>query len=219
MNKNKVEGNIKKLLSVASLILSIVALFFSWQANKFSHHDGATQVLILDTSWRDSRYHNIESGKEATCVHTIRLSNLGGTSTALTNFKANISLEQSELTVENSFGGKVTRDQLTPRIGFFQIYLFPNETQIDISSPLNSNGILEFPYAIEPFSTVDIQVGISFRYDFVVSLESPLYKEPNSFYYDPSKLEGYAPMMVSYTFKMATGEEAKSPSVACWYVN
>lgn len=220
MSKDKGKGkvNIEKWLGIITVAISIVALFFSWQSNRLSSQQANAQVIILDAAWNGGGYRATQNGQDATCKHIFRLTNLGGTSTALTSYKVKISFEQNELEFENSFPRIAKPDKLIPQIGNFEIYLLISTSQIDIPNLLDNKDVLEIPHPIEPYSTFDIQTAVNFSYDGIGNFESPRYNEPKSYYFDPSKLEGYTPIMLSYIFKTATGQEIKSPAVGCWYV-
>ncbi len=217
MSKDKGKGkvNIERWLGIITVAISIIALFFSWQSNRLSSQQATAQVVVLDATWNGSDYHEIGNGQAASCQHIFRLSNLGGVSTALTSFKVKISFRQSELTFENSFAHMVKPDELTPQIHYFEIFLYSGDNAPTL---FNSEGELELPYKIEPYSTFDIQTAIIFMYRSELTFESPRYNEQKSFWYNPSMLEGYTPMMLSYTFKTAAGQEINSPSVTCWYI-
>jgi hypothetical protein len=204
-------------VSIVTACVSVIALFFSWQANRIAFKQASSQVVVLDTSWNGGGYRALENGQQATCIHLFRLSNLGGVATSLVGYRIRITFENSHLEFESSFPLLVKPDDLTSSIRDFEIYFFPTSTQIDFPTPLTA-GLLQFPYKIEPYETFDIQTAVSFQYDLSLKLESARYNEPKSYWYRPETLEGYTPLLLQYTFKTSSGQEFVSPSVACWYI-
>lgn len=216
--KDKGKGNITIWISLVTVAASIIALFFSWQANTLASQQATAQIIVVDTAWNGGGYRSTENGQQATCKHMIRLINLGGVPTAITGYKVKISFGQNELEFENSFPRIVKPDKLTPQIGNFEVFLLLETSQVDIPNLLDNKNVLELPHQIEPYGTFDIQTAVNFSYDVRLTLESPRYNEPESFFFDPSKLESFIPMMLSYFFQTATGQEIKIPAVACWYI-
>ncbi|MBI5839591.1 MAG: hypothetical protein HZB19_05760 [Chloroflexi bacterium] len=222
MSKYKEKGNHERWISIITVGASIIALFFSWQANKRASQQATPQILVLDTTWNGGGYHSIESGQQATCKHIVRLTNLGGISTAITGYRVGIFLQQNEISnaleFESSFSTIIKPDRLTPNIRNFEIYLLLNTSQVDVPNPFDNKDVLELPYRIEPYSTFDIQTAVNFSYDANLKLESPRYNDPGSSYYAPSVLEGYTPITLVYVFETANGQVIMSPTVACWYI-
>lgn len=218
MSKVKDKSNLDKWLSIITVVMSIIALFFSWQANRLATQQATAQVVALDSIWNGGGYRQTETDQKATCKHIFRLTNLGGAPTAITGYKLIISFGQNEIISESSFASRALPEELTPQINSFEIYLFSSDIQIDVPELLDSQGVLELPYPIEPYDTFDIQTAVNFTYEAVLSLESPSRNDPRYFYYDPMALKEYTPMLLTYTFKTSTGKEISSPSVACWYI-
>jgi len=217
MTKSKGRVKVESWVSIITTCVSIAALFLSWQANNIASKQATSQIVILDTSWNGGGYRATEGGQQATCVHLFRLSNLGGISTSLVGYKVKITFENSNLEFESSFPILIKPDDLTTSLRDFEIYFFPSTTQIDFPSPF-TEGLLKFPHDIKPYETLDIQVAVNFQYDLSLGLESARYNEPKSYWYKPEVLKGYTPIWIQYTFKTSTGQEVRSPSVACWYV-
>lgn len=212
-NKTKIET----WVSIITACVSVIALFFSWQANRIASKQASSQVVVLDATWNGGGSHQVENNQQATCVHLFRLSNLGGVSTSLVGYKVRIAFRDSRLEFRSSFPILVKPDDLTPSIRDFEIYFFPASTSIDFPTPLTT-GLLQFPRKIEPYETFDIQTAVNFQYDSSLSLESARYNEPKSYWYRPEILEGYTPVLLQYTFEMSSGQEVVAPNVVCWYI-
>lgn len=217
MTKSKGKMKVEHWVSIITACVSIAALFLSWQANSIATKQATSQLVILDISWNGGGYRATESGQQATCVHLLRLSNLGGVSTSLIGYEVQITFEDSSLEFEGSFPVLIKPDDLTTSLRDFEIYFFPSTTQINFPSPF-TEGLLQFPYDIKSYQTIDIQVAVNFQYDLSLRLESARYNEPESYWYKPEVLQGYTPIWVQYTLKTSAGQEVRSPAVACWYV-
>jgi len=217
MSKEKKKA-VETWISVVTAAVSIIALFFSWQANRIATQQSTAQIVILDTSWNGGGYRQIDNRMKATCKHIVRITNLGGVATAISSYRVNISLGKKALSFESSFPIIVKPDDISSQLGDFEILLMSRDTLVDFPDISNPEGILSLPFKLEPHTTYDIQVAISFYYDGNLYLESAKYNEPDSYYYAPKILEGFTPIQVVYTFITASGQTASSSQVACWYV-
>lgn len=205
-------------VAVVTAAVSVVALFFSWQANKIASQQSTAQVVVLNTSWNGGGYRQIDSRMKATCKHIVRITNLGGVATAISGYRVKISFGQETLNYESSFPIIVKPNDISPQIRDFEILLMSRDAQADFPDVSNPQDVLSLPFKLEPYTTYDIQVAVSFFYDGNLYLESSKYNEPDSYYYAPQILEGFTPLQIMYTFITASGQSTSSSPVACWYI-
>lgn len=214
---NKTKGSIDKWISIATVMFSIVALILSWQANRIASQQASAHVVVIGTTWKGGGYRQIENGQQATCSYIIRFTNLGGISTALIGYEVEVFYGDAVSKAESSFSTLISPQMMmqynatSPRIGNFEFYLFPGNSQIDFPNPTNSNDFLVLPYQITSYTTLDIQIIFN-----LISESGAVFDNPS--YYSLSGHEGFIPISVIYTFKTSTGQEINVPQSTCWYV-
>ena len=139
MNKDKLE----KYISIISLVLGLIALFLSWQANVFARKANEiaikqidAQVVVFDVS-RDLTQRFIRTGdgktETVTCFLNLRVVNLGGAVTAITDFRATIMYGDKELNLASN-GNKMASNKNAQISDFnnFSVSLSPSiPIQID----------------------------------------------------------------------------------------
>jgi hypothetical protein len=224
----KYGSRLDRWISVLALVIGIMALFFSWQANKIASKQTTPQVVVLeaDRSWDYTSWSpdssNPESEEDAVCSHRIRLANLGGAATSIVGYKASISYRDEELTIEG-FGGAYAHPQREESISIIQApqtLLVADETPLEYPGAwLNTEYSLPIPFLIDSYTAVDIASNMRFGFDGTANqIGSPSWNDRESFLYNPPLLEGFEPILVSYTLQLASGESIETEKIPCWYI-
>jgi len=210
MLKNIAKALLDKWIELLTLIVAVIALAFSWQANSIARQQVASNISIVNT-WPMERHTYIDQQKiYATCTEKMRIQNRGGAPAAILGYDIFFSVggDVGTLTPDEQGEGKVR-----PMVGYGeqgkQIWLLealvldenttvPNDILIPVEA-------VPFPIEIAAFGTVDIKVTTRW-------VISPL------FHLKRYSEEGYEPLIINYRFSMTSGEIVTAPNIICWYV-
>jgi hypothetical protein len=169
----KVNLDFEKLLVIASAIVSLVALYFAWQANLIARQQITSNVVPISSSylWASEKAFNMVSGigHDFECIQKLRLSNLGGAPASLVKWKANLYYhgESASLTGEQPYS--LDSVHLNSEVRSFLIeFLDPDDKG---NQPIEE----PFPIQIPAYSTVDVRVKARFTMLHDVSFFYPPY--------------------------------------------
>ena len=86
--------SIDRILSVAGVVIALIALYFSWEANRIAEQQIRAKVIAVSSSYTGASERNFVItngiGHDFTCTHKLRLSNLGGAPASLVKWKATL---------------------------------------------------------------------------------------------------------------------------------
>jgi len=214
-------GKSKKPLSpemffgMVSVVVSAVALFFSWQANQIASKQITDNVMSPSISYTWAMYEQDKSQpghRHFVCDQRIRLSNLGGASASVIKYDAFLSYKEIEVKVSGEQEYPLTSGKSDIFSGF-EITFVDDYQQ-------NGTGKSLFPVQIPPYSTVDIWTRASFTIDRVL-VSGDYFYPPYDFYQflqPGAEYSGLYPVEVSYIFTMASGKTVTTPKALCIFL-
>lgn len=213
--KDKKPFSLEMLFGLVGVIVSVVALFFSWQANQIASKQITDNVISPSASYTWAMYDQEKSQPGHhyfVCDQRIRLSNLGGAGTSVIKYEALLSYKDAEVKVSGEQEYPLTSGMGDIFSGF-EIMFVDDYKKNDTGEPL-------FPVQIPPYSTVDIWVRASFTIEKVLASGDYFYP-PYDFYQflqPGAEYSGLYPVEVSYIFTMASGKTASTPKALCIFL-
>ncbi len=213
--KDKKPLSLEMILGLLGVVVSAVALFFSWQANQIASKQITDNVMSPSASYTWAMYDQdkSQSGHHYfVCDQRIRLSNLGGAGTSVIKYDAFLSYKEKEVRVSGEQEYPLTSGNGDIFSGF-QITFVGDYQKNNIGNSL-------FPVQIPPYSTVDVWTRASFIVEKV--LASGDYFYPPYDYYQflqpGAEYSGLYPVEISYIFTMASGKTASTPKALCIFL-
>lgn len=211
MSNQKSNIKLETQLSIAALVAGIISLLFSWranqiasQANQIASQQISAHIAVID----ESNIGGTISNDQAVCKHRIRITNLGGASTALVSYQLKILYKDQVLYFENSEAFVANGAKVGSEFENFRAVLLNKDAPVDFPSLLDQSNWLTLPVEIDPFGTLDIDISLAFNVDPTHDLK--LAGNPNTIHYI-----GYSPMQVTYTLKFASNQILEVPSINC----
>jgi hypothetical protein len=221
--------SLDKLLGVLALAVGMVALFFSWKANRIAEEANSiasqqltAQVVVLSSDYNGGGFQKSQDRDQYSvrCRQVIRLSNLGGAATALVGYEAEIHYKDAELRVSSEDASVVSTETVSPTMRNFQFVFLDKDT---LSATANFDRIdpeyyFPFPAQIDAFTTMDIDSAVSFLLDGNYGegeIDMPQYVYQ---YEHPESVYGLPALEVVYTFKTASGQTITTPRTLCLWL-
>jgi len=227
-SENKQAINIDRLFAVIGFLVALIALFLSWQANNISRQQITSQVVVLTTNNYGAILTNLGSATETTplqmgfeCFQDIRLTNLGGATTAVVAYEATIQFKESTINLSSEEAIAYTKDSFESRIGDFAIALLNEDGDQGYSPRFDDYAqkpyLLKFPAQIEAFKTIDInqRVRVMTKNSRVISVNFP---SPGSSDYTDLQTN-FDPLTVAYSLQLSSGQTVLTPPILCIYVS
>lgn len=213
---NDNRSNIKNetLLSVLALVIGIIALYLSWQANQITKSNVISRIELNHAEYTWSERFVVTGIPDAIiCAHKIRLTNLGGAATSILEARATIYFRDNELDAYSS-EGELYFPEYMEDINPLYIVLMTNKDESErptsYSHLSDENRQPFLPMKIEGFSTVD------FAGRFTFHTESPsiylLYD--HDLWSNPGRGERHA-LSLAYIFVFSSGETVETPRINC----
>lgn len=89
-------------ISLLALLVGIIALILSWQANRISLQAISPNIVVLDTNRGGSGSKPMSGCYRIWCITSVRLVNLGGAPTSIVSYTATYSYLDSKVTYEGT---------------------------------------------------------------------------------------------------------------------
>ncbi|MEM4203975.1 MAG: hypothetical protein QXS54_07900 [Candidatus Methanomethylicaceae archaeon] len=212
----KSSWTIEKLVSVFSVVISAIALYFSWQANQIASKQITDHVISPSISYTWAMYMT-EASRPPTyhsfvCDQRIRLSNVGGAGTSIVRYTAILSYR--DITVEVS--GEQDYALTTGSNDIFSSF------KIDFINDYRQQNSTErlFPIDLPPYSTTDIWTRASFIIQKYLTSGDYFYP-PYDFYQflqPGAEYGGLYPVEISYTFTTASNKRVSTSTALCIFL-
>lgn len=226
--------SLERILALAGLATGLIALFFSWQANKLANESNKLaerqttpqlEVLWIRNNWTDRITGNMT---QVGCDHMIRLYNPGGAPATITGHTAELHYRGYVLRFGSVKVVAAVRHDLIPNtVNLAESYLLTPE---DEAKQRNSEepppqfqffslyDPLTLPIQLEAFTAWDVVNRVVLSLDALLDSKDFTYGDPSYNNYDPNILENYAPVELSITFVLASGQSVTTPVVTCLYL-
>lgn len=208
--------SIERLFSLVSIVASMIALFFAWQANKIASKQITDHVISPSASYAWAIYEQDKSQPGHhyfVCDQRIRLSNLGGAGASIVKYDAIMSFKGISVTVSGEQEYPLTSGNNDIISGFEITFVDGDYLQTDIREPL-------FPIQIPQYSTIDVWTRASFTVDKI--LASGDYFYPPYDYYQflqpGAEYGGLNPVEISFTFTTVSGKTFSTPNALCIFL-
>lgn len=224
-----------KRIDVATLVVAVIALSFSWRATNISQSalEASTNpdVIILDAreEWFGKGQEHF-TDDDAVCKHRIRITNLSSASTAIVNFDVIIQMQTASLYLSGTGEGLAVsapgnESALIPGIGSFSASLVDPAAAplLEWGEDYPAMWSKRLPIPIDSFQTADYFYQIQFSYNPDSFSISPStypsdFPPPNDWFVTKSQA-GYHPISASYVLYFATGQTASSDPIPCYFTN
>jgi hypothetical protein len=224
--------SLERILLLAGIVTSLLALFFSWQANQLAWDANKLaerqltpqlEVLWIRNSWTDRITGNMTG---VGCDNMVRLYNPGSAPATITGYSAELHYRGYTLTLGSikTYAG-VRHDMIPNTINLADSYLLTSE---DEAKQRNSElaqykffsfyDALELPIQIEAFSARDLVYRVNLSLGALLDSKDFTAGDPSYSNYDPILLDKYAPIDIAITFVLANGESVTTPKVICLYL-
>ena len=223
MKTHKPKLSLSTLLAIISTLTAVAALIFSWQANVISSKQATPKVVLLsaDLNGVGTFPTGAADGGAIGCAQLIRLANLGGTATSITNFGVQVRYKDSQFHATSNRNALVYEGSVDPRLAGFKFGLVkPDSIQhIEDSEFTDPSEYTDFPIQVSAYSTVEINSfaqtysqGNSFQ---IGDLEAPYGPEQEQ---HPVSPHGLPPLEISYSFTTADGQVVTTPFMICFWM-
>lgn len=216
------------MFGILTLIVGAIGLYFAFRANNISSQQYKSNVVVLN-EWNYG-YDFDSSTPEVVlaCVERVRFSNLGNAADSIVSYDTTVYYKNTEsvfngygmatsthslLSPSSSRASYTASDELHSAIDKLEMKIAPDFAFGNQKSSIHGNvESVIFPYAINGFSTIDLEMSILFG--VVPGNEFNLYYEKDQplFTSEPTDL---APLEFEINFKFASGATAKTPRISC----
>lgn len=223
---------LERILALVGIATGLIALFFSWQANRITSDANKLaerqttpqlEVLWIRQNWTDKITGN---ATQAGCDNMIRLYNPGSAPATITGHITELNYRGYKLSLGSvkTFAG--ARHDLIPNtVNLADSYLLTpedeakerngNDPQFEFFSLFDP---ISLPIQLEAFSAKDLVSRVVLTLGAILDSKDHTFGDPNYANYDPTLLENYAPIDLSVTFVLASGELVTTPKVVCLYL-
>ena len=199
------------VLMIISILLGIVALILSWQTYKISRvlEQLQPEILLVDhigNSDMVSSYGGRDEPAHFVCPENIRLQNVGGAVTSLTDYDVIVSYNQKSIQYENDRLSvyAFSKTNISPAISSFRSALFNHQFRERFAAGGFSDAI-PLPFQIAPYSAQDLYLVTDYILDLnVIKVsQSPLPENE---------------LAISYKLHFASGQVLEVPFFTCQYL-
>ena len=216
------------VISISGVVISIIALILSFQANRIAKESNSIAILeqtpllvVLDSQKSTSFNFSYSPGRVA-CSHILRVVNMGGAKASIVEITADINYKDNKVTVDQIGDAPyLPKKNLTDALTNLRLFIFSNANPYvrELGSSPNDKDLQDFPIEIEPRSVVNIYIEIDLLVDGdAYALETPSRDNPNDvFNYKPEALVGFDPIDVTYHLVPAIGQSVMAESISCVY--
>jgi hypothetical protein len=207
-----------RIISILSVVISVFALFFAWQANQIAKRQFTEQLIWIDSRF-DSNTHNLKDS--TSCAYRIYLTNNGGSPASITNFDSLLLSNGLELKVEgfgkafNYYGidNQKDKNKLTQMLTGYHIGLYKTYYRHDPSK----NEFVTFPLIINPGETEMFILAVDLDFDSTKVNEFgflPVGDYPNPWFSRLNEIyENYSSLDISIIFYLSSGRKISIPKV------
>ncbi|HNE06390.1 MAG TPA: hypothetical protein PLT08_17820 [Anaerolineales bacterium] len=207
---------IKLIVEIAVAVISVMSLFFAWQANQISKKTIQPQVLVLDTfpiefeTWANG---NLET---AVCRTLVRLANVGGVDTDL--FTASVKADTgttSSVVPMSEIITSIRTETLEEDVLFFASIWRPSPDDTRDPAVIWKDGLYyDLPISLKSHTTSNVYVDTYFwyvldKYDFHTISLTPVDEA-----FSPV---GYKPINVSFIFQFPDESTITTNPTQCAY--
>ncbi|MEM4234691.1 MAG: hypothetical protein QXU75_06055 [Candidatus Methanomethylicaceae archaeon] len=208
--------SVERILSITGVIISLVALYFSWEANRIAEQQIKAKVIAVSSSYAGAseREFSITNGlgHDFTCTHKLRLSNLGGASASLIRWTATLFYKGESVRLSGEQPYSLDSKDMNDYIKSFLVDFVQPETRS------GQNNEQTFPIQVPAYSTVEVYIRARFSVWRDVSFFYPPY-DYYAFLEPGQDYTGLSPVEISVSFITSTGQEvAESPRALCLYM-
>ena len=205
--------SIDRILSVAGVVIALIALYFSWEANRIAEQQIRAKVIAVSSSYTGASERNFVItngiGHDFTCTHKLRLSNLGGAPASLVKWKATLHYLDNSVSLTGEQPYSLDSVDMNDYIKSFLIDFVTRDTQ---------NNEQTFPIQVPAYSTVEVYVRARFSVWQDVSFFYPPY-DYYAFLEPGAEYTGLNPVEVSLSFITSANQEvAESARALCIYM-
>jgi hypothetical protein len=227
-------GRFEKVVSIVALVVAILAVVFSWQANsiareanELANRQVSDQIVVL-SSLPGSAYFKpgSQNANLAGCENDIRLANLGGAPTQIVGIRARLYFEEVEYEIEST--GSLapealpyTENVISPILGDFSVYVMASD---GYRGPLmderfiNTDELLAIPYQVDAFTTLDLTNRIFLSVDESAHWTPHTSSNVQTLVDSPQLIESMSPLEILVAYKLASGNEVLAPRFTCFYL-
>jgi hypothetical protein len=148
------------------------------------------------------------------CAHQFRIANLGGASTSIVNFEATIFYLDQKVFLAGEGDAVAQVDRQGSNFDWTKISLTPSISSVTIDNlefGFLSVNLLQLPFKIEEFSTVDV-----FALSEIVNAET--LDTPLETPFSAEEPYAYNVLDITYLFEFSSGEKLVTPPIPCLYV-
>jgi len=216
-NKDDNKGlRLEGYIGLIGFILSLVALYFSWQANQISSQQINDNVFSPSSSLEWASYQQEKTAIDYPyyeCVQRTRLANLGGANSTVIKYDVTLYFKGKSTTVSGEQERTLRTAGLENIISRFYVSFVDGEKfEVDEANRL-------FPIVIPAYSTVDIWTRIWFTKNADYPTDDIFYPPYDYYQFEEpgAKLGEFSPIEVSYTFTTASGKTFVTPRALCMF--
>lgn len=221
--------DIDRLLGMVTVVISIVALLLSIQANRIAAGQASENVVVLSSKMRGTGQLSDETGLNMfVCRHAITVFNFGGVSTSLIDWSAKIRFEEEEIHIDAatplfdtpSLDGRMHGFSVnfTDGKALDRYRVKAGDGTIGLDTPVFREATFPLEREVEARSLSTIYTEIPYTLDGVYSWDEMEIPTRLSEYENPQSLYGLSPVEVSYEFTTASGNVVSSPYTPCFYL-
>lgn len=214
MSKQTAESGLDRWIGRLSLVVALAALYFAWQANTIAQEANslvskqiqAQIVVSMISDYGSGKVVFTGDGGTAECSTKLRLSNLGGATTVLTDYRVFIEFGDKSLQLQ-SYGASEAKGSSDGigRFKQFRVSLLREDQPIFSYDVVNQDYQLKMPAPFDPFSIKDIYSRMGFSFD----------GKPE---FTREATEGFTPLTAIFTLTMSSGQVVTSPRLTCRHI-
>ncbi len=215
MAKKNKPITLERLLSILGIAVSLIALYFSWQANRIAEEQTRSNVLAISLSYLGAaQEHNFGNAVRIFgCTEKLRLANIGGAPASLVKWQANLYYNGQFTSLVGEQPYSLNSANLNNQITSFMISFMDSDTEY---SPAELKQT--FPIQIPPYSVVEVLV----KANITVAGDTNFFYPPYDYYAFVEQGEenyGLDPVEITLGFTTSVNQEvSESPRAICIYM-
>jgi len=222
------------ILGGLGLITAIIALLFSWDANRIAREANSINAKLVNPIISILDFQNVLSFRvtrpeTATmpvshiyCIYKVEMTNLGGASTAIVSKVVNVMFNGKGFPVSGDTiaYSSQAEDSLNDYFSSFDVLTTKDSLPYWESTSENAEQKqAEFPYHLDSFTTAVLYEQVSFVFKPSPTIEPGDFYTTDDLIYRKSQLtNSHHELQIEIIYTLSNGEQVSTPSGICGYL-
>ena len=222
------------ILGGLGLITAIIALLFSWDANRIAREANSINAKLVNPLISILDFQNVLSflvtrpetatkpGSHIYCIYKVEMTNSGGASTAIVSKVASVMFNGKGFSVSGDTIAYSNRaeDTLNDYFSSFDVLTTKDSSPYWESTSENAKQQqAEFPYQLDSFKTAVFYEQVSFVFKPNPTIEAGDFYTTDDLSYGGSQLtKAHHELQIEIVYTLSNGERVSTPPETCGYL-